>query len=261
MSDRVIVITGASSGIGEALARRLGAQGQALVLAARDDAKLRAVADACGPRSAVVVTDVTNRAEMDRLRVEALAAFGRIDVWVNNVGRGINRSVLELTDADIDEMVLVNTKSALYGMQAIVPYFMSRKKGHLINVSTVLSRVSSATFRSAYSASKAALNVLTANLRVDLRSEYPDIHISLVFPGGVPTAFQKSSLGGTPEYNPPLKGARVQTAAEVAELIAGVIDSPAADVYSSPILRELVQQYYEDADAFDRAMAGTPTSA
>lgn len=258
MSDKVVVITGASSGIGEALAYRLAAQGHALVLAARGGDKLRSVAEACGPRATAVAADVTRRAEVERLHAEAIAALGQIDVWVNNVGRGINRKVLELTDADIDEMVLINTKSALYGMQTILPYFMERKKGHLINVSTVLSRVSAATFRSAYTAAKAALNVLTANLRLDLQSKYPDIHVSLVLPGGVPTAFQKSSLGGTPEYNPPLKGAKAQTADDVAAVIAAVIASPAAEVYSSEKLRDLVRQYHEDADAFDRA---TTTSA
>src|ERR671919_557971 len=159
MNDRVVVITGASSGIGEALAKQLAARGDSLVLAARGADKLQAVTEACGSRAKAIVTDVTKRSDMERLRDGAIAAFGHVDVWVNNAGRGINRKVLELTDADLDEMVLVNTKSALYGMQAIVPYFMSRRAGHLINVSTVLSRVSAATFRSAYSAAKAALNV------------------------------------------------------------------------------------------------------
>jgi short-subunit dehydrogenase len=255
MSERVVVITGASSGIGEALAKQLAARGDALVLAARDAGKLNAVADASGPRVKAITTDVTSRADVERLRDEAVAAFGHVDVWVNNVGRGINRKVLDLSDADLDEMVLVNTKSALYGMQAIVPYFMTRRAGHVINVSTVLSRVSAATFRSAYSAAKAALNVLTANLRVDLQNEYPDIHVSLVLPGGVPTAFQKSSLGGTPEHNPPLKGARAQTADDVAAVIVNVIDSPRAETYSSAVLHDLARQYHEDADAFERATA------
>jgi len=255
MNDKVIVITGASSGIGEALARRLGRQGHALVLAARGGDKLQSVARECGDRALAVPTDVTRRPDVERLRDEAIAAFGYVDVWINNAGRGINRRVLELTDEEIDEMMLVNTKSALYGMQTIVPHFMSRGKGHLINMSTVLSRVSAASFRSAYSASKAALNVLTANLRIDLQTEYPDIHVSLVLPGGVPTAFQKSSLGGTPAFNRPLKGATAQTAEDVAAIIAGVVESPVAEVYSSPVLRDLARHYHEDVEAFERAEA------
>ena len=108
------------------------------------------------------------------MRDEAIAAFGAVDIWVNNVGRGNNASVLELTDEQFDEMMAVNVKSALYGMQAIVPHFKERGHGHLINVSSFLSRVPIATYRSAYNAAKAALNALTANLRMDLRRESPE---------------------------------------------------------------------------------------
>src|ERR1700741_2982185 len=123
MSERVVVITGASSGIGAELARQLGRRGDALVLAARSEEALRAVAAEIGGRTHVVRTDVTARADIERLRDEAIDAFGHVDVWVNNAGRGINRPVLELTEQDFDEMMAVNVKSALYAMQAIVPHF------------------------------------------------------------------------------------------------------------------------------------------
>ena len=89
---------------------------------------------------------------------------------------------LDLTDEDFDLMMTINTKSALYGMQAIVPYFKEHGTGHLINISSALGRIPFASYRSAYSASKAALNSLTANLRMDLRATYPNIHISVVMP-------------------------------------------------------------------------------
>jgi NAD(P)-dependent dehydrogenase (short-subunit alcohol dehydrogenase family) len=79
--------------------------------------------------------------------------------------------VLDLTDEDFDQMMVVNAKSALYGMQAIVPHFKERGAGHLINISSALGRVPFASYRSAYSAAKAALGSLTANLRMDLRAE------------------------------------------------------------------------------------------
>src|SRR5689334_13697657 len=198
MSERVVVITGASSGIGAELARQLGARGDALVLAARGEEALREVAARTGTRTHVVRTDVTVRAEVERLRDEAVAAFGRVDVWVNNAGRGINRPVLEITEHDLDEMMTVNVKSALYGMQAIVPHFQERGRGQIVNVSSFLGRVPLATNRSAYNAAKAALNALTANLRVDLRRDYPEIHVSLVMPGMVTTEFARNALGGTP---------------------------------------------------------------
>src|SRR5690242_9279007 len=93
----VVVVTGASSGIGAAVARRLGHRGFRLVLGARRPEALRAVAAEAGNATTVVV-DVTRRADVERLRDEALAQFGRIDVWVNNAGRGINAPVLQLTD-------------------------------------------------------------------------------------------------------------------------------------------------------------------
>ena len=117
-----------------------------------------------------MVTDVTKRKDVERLRDAALKKFGHVDVWVNNAGRGIGKNVMELTDEDLDEMIRVNVKSVLYGMQAIVPHFQQRGKGHLINVSSFLGRVPLAAFRSAYNAAKHAVNALTANLRMDLRN-------------------------------------------------------------------------------------------
>src|SRR5919199_1975589 len=151
---KVVVITGASAGIGAALARHLGGAGHSLALAARSREALVSVARESGERAAVVVTDVTRRADVERLRDEALGIFGRVDVWVNNAGRGISRPALELTDADFDEIMAVNVKSALYGMQAIVPHFMERGAGHVINTSSFLGRVPVATHRSAYNAAK-----------------------------------------------------------------------------------------------------------
>src|SRR5439155_20685387 len=141
-------------------------------------------------------TDVTRRADVERLRDRALASFGHVDVWINNAGRGIRKNVLELTDEDVDAIMAVNVKSALYGMQAIVPHFIQRGRGHLINVSSFLSRVPLATFRSAYKAAKAALNALTANLRMDLAAAHPNIRVSLVMPGMVTTEFDRNALGG-----------------------------------------------------------------
>src|SRR5215468_2086736 len=103
MSDesRVVVITGASEGIGAAIARRLGGRGDQVVLAARREAELGAVAREAGAHALAVPTDVTRRGDVDRLRDRALEAFGRVDAWINNAGRGITRSVQELTDDDV----------------------------------------------------------------------------------------------------------------------------------------------------------------
>ena len=252
----VVVITGASSGIGAALARRLGRRGFRLVLGARRPDALRAVAAEAGNAAAVVV-DVTKRADVERLRDDALAQFGTIDAWVNNAGRGINASVLQLTDEQFDEMMAVNVKSALYGMQAIVPYFQERGRGHLINVSSFLSRVPLATYRSAYNAAKAALNALTANLRMDLRRQYPEIHISLVMPGMVTTEFARNALGGTPAVtwaSRPGGGPPIQSADDVAVAIESLMASPREELYTQPGQPDTVVRYFQDVGAFERGL-------
>jgi short-subunit dehydrogenase len=255
MESKNIVVTGASSGIGAELARQLAAQGHRLALAARRERELAEVAAQCGPGTLTVVTDVRHRAEVERLRDRALAGLGHVDVWINNAGRGIGKPVLELTDEDFDEMMAVNTKSALYGMQAIVPHFKERGAGHLINVSSFLGRVPVATVRSAYNAAKAALNSLTANLRVDLRKEFPGIHVSLVMPSVVTTEFAQHALaagteGGGPPPNSPMKP---QTPEEVAAAIVSVIEHPVAEIFTNPAAPALARRYYEDIAAFENS--------
>src|ERR1051325_1627989 len=126
---KTIVITGASAGIGAAMARRLARDGNQLALAARRAEALRAVVAETAAAAIPVAADVTRRADVERLRDEAIRAFGSVDVWINNAGRGITRPVLDLTDADVDEMMAVNVKSALYGMQAIGPYSFQPGRG------------------------------------------------------------------------------------------------------------------------------------
>src|SRR6266550_1523686 len=105
MADtRVVVITGASAGIGVALAAQLAARGDSVVLGARRRDELERVAAPLGSRALVVPTDVTRRAEVVHLRDAAHEAFGRIDFWVNNAGRGITRSVFDLSDDDFDQI-------------------------------------------------------------------------------------------------------------------------------------------------------------
>ncbi|MGA7194175.1 MAG: SDR family NAD(P)-dependent oxidoreductase [Anaerolineales bacterium] len=252
MTSRVIVITGASSGIGASLAKQSAARGDKVVLAARREAELKSVAKECGADAMTAVTDVTHRVDVEILRDEAIKRFGHIDVWVNNAGRGIGRQVIDLTDDDVDQMIAVNLKSALYGRQAVIPHFKERGDGHLINVSSALGRIPFASFRSIYSASKAALNSLTANLRMDLRAEYPNIHVSVVMPPGVATDFAKNALHGTPGGTRHLDNA--PTADEVAVSILDLIDHPKAEIYTSPEMAETIARYYSDVGAFEEQM-------
>ena len=241
MTDTVVVITGASSGIGAALAELLAAQGMSVVLAARRKDALEAVAAKCGARSLVVVADVSVRANVRRIVDETLSRFGRIDVWVNNAGVGITRPPSELTDEDVDSIMQSNVKSALYGMQEVLPHFKARNAGHIINVSSMLGRVPFAAIRSAYCGAKHFLNALTATFRDEIRQTHPGIHVSLVSPGVVRTDFGLHAMHGGPDSRS-LPGS--QSAEEVAAVIAGVIASRAPDVYTRPGARQLVLDYY-----------------
>ena len=245
MRGRVIVIAGASSGIGAELARQVGRRGARPVLAARREHELHEVAAQAGPHAVPVIADVTRREQVERILEVALARFGQVDVWVNNAGRGITRAVSELSDEDFDEMMRVNVKSALYGMQTVLPHFKARGSGHIVNISSMLGRLPLAPARSAYSAAKHALNALTASLRLELRDAFPGIRVSTVSPGVVATEFGLHALGGGPD-------SRVlpatQAVAEVAEVIAGVIEEPRADVYTRAGQRELAARYFAAED-------------
>lgn len=265
MVTKTAVITGASSGIGAAIARRFGAEGWNLALAARRQKELELVAAQSGSHVLPIVADMTRRGDVERLLAEAVRTFVNIDVWINNAGRGVGKKVLDLTEPEFDEIVAVNLKSVFYGMQVAVPYFQLRGEGHLINISSFLGRVPLVTFRSVYNAAKAAVNVLTANLRMDLRLSHPRIRVSLVLPGTVKTDFGRNALGGTP---PILPGGRTpmppQTPEEVAGMVWELVENPKAELYTNPASPEMVRRYYQDVVAFEdemfRGLSGRPSS-
>jgi NAD(P)-dependent dehydrogenase (short-subunit alcohol dehydrogenase family) len=142
-------------------------------------------------------------------------------------------------------MMKVNVKSALYGMQAVLPHFRQQGRGHIINVSSMLGRIPFAAVRSAYSAAKHALNALTANLRMELAGTHPDIHVSSVHPGVVATGFGINARHGGVDSRA-LPGA--QPVDEVAAVIAELIEHPRADVYTRPGAQKIVVDYYAAPD-------------
>jgi len=162
---------------------------------------------------------------------------------------------MELTDHEFDSIIDVVLKSVFYGTQTIVPHFQERGEGHLINISSFLGRVPLVSNRSIYSAAKSAVNVLTANLRMDLKGKYPRIKVSLVMPGIVDTDFHR--VAGTPmamKAGSQVGPQKVQSAGEVAIQIASLIDHPVAELYTNPALSELTRQYYADVGAFEENM-------
>jgi short-subunit dehydrogenase len=239
---KVVVVTGASSGIGAATSELLSRRGMRVVLTARRKRLLEEVAARCEGETLIVPADAAVRSEVKDVVDAAIDTFGHIDTWINNAGRGITRPPSQLTDEDVDAMMRANVMTALYGIQEVLPHFRARGAGHIINVSSLLGRVPFAMFRSAYCGAKHFLNALTATLRTELEESHPSIHVTLVSPGVVRTEFGASALHGGPDSRE-LPGS--QSAEEVAEVIADLVASPRPDVYTRAGARDRILGYYE----------------
>ncbi len=237
MLDKVIVITGASAGIGRAAAREMTARGATTILVARRRNVLEDVAAACGPNAVAMAGDVTSRGDVQQVVRSTLARFGRIDIWINNAGRGITRMPSELTDEDVDDMIRVNVKSVLYGMQETLLHFKARGTGHVINVSSMLGRLPFAPMRSAYAGAKHFVNALTIMFRAEVQQTHPGIQYSLVSPGIVRTDFGLNAVHGGPDSR---QLPDSQSAEDVARVIAEVVESRRPDVYTRAGWRERV---------------------
>jgi len=153
--------------------------------------------------------------------------------------------VSELTDADIDDMITINIKSVVYGIQAVLPHMKQRGHGQIITVSSGLARFPFAAQRSAYSAAKAGVNLLMGSLRMELRTAYPEIHCTTVMPGVVATDFGANALhGGIDSRQVP----NAQPVDEVGVVIADVIEKPVAECYTRPQMLQLAAHYFAAED-------------
>jgi len=187
IEGKVVVITGASSGLGEATARHLAALGARVVLGARRADRIEALAREItegGGEALAVPTDVTDRDQVKRLVDAAVETYGRIDVLVNNAGIMPLSPVERLNIDEWDQMIDVNLKGVLYGVAAALPHFQAQKAGHFINVSSVAGhKVFAAS--AVYSATKAAVRVFTEGLRQEVKPY--NVRTTIVSPGAVRT--------------------------------------------------------------------------
>jgi NADP-dependent 3-hydroxy acid dehydrogenase YdfG len=185
IKDKVIAITGASSGLGEAAARQLFRHGGKLVLGARRLDRLQALAKELSPDGVTVMqTDVTQRDQVKRLVDQAVEAHGRIDVIINNAGL-MPQSLLENLKVDEwDRMIDVNIKGVLYGIAAALPHMKAQKSGHIINVSSVAGH-KVGPGGAVYSATKHAVRALSEGLRQEVKPY--NIRTTIISPGAVAT--------------------------------------------------------------------------
>ena len=192
IEGKVVVITGASSGLGEATARLLSAQGASVALGARRVDRLKSLTDkmtASGGKALAIATDVTHCDQVKRLVDAAVQTFGRIDVMINNAGLMPQSPLERLKIDEWNRMIDVNIKGVLYGIAAALPYMKQQKAGHFINVSSVAGHKVGPGF-AVYAATKHAVRALSEGLRQEVKPY--NIRTTVVSPGAVATELPNS---------------------------------------------------------------------
>lgn len=195
IKDKVVVITGASSGLGAATAKYLANKGAIIVLGARRREKIELIAHeiaATGGQVLAVPIDVTKSEDLERIVAMAVKKFKRIDVIINNAGIMPRAALEELKVDEWDQMIDVNIKGVLYGIAAVLPVFKVQKSGHIINVSSVAGHKISAG-GAVYSATKFAVRALSEGLRQEVKPY--NIRTTILSPGAINTELVNSSSG------------------------------------------------------------------
>ena len=232
MKDKVVVITGASKGIGAELARQLAARGARLALAARNVAELEEVAADCrrrGGRALVVKCDVAVERDCQALMAGAALAYGGIDVLVNNAGMTMWARFEEIGDLSILERIMqVNYMGAVHCTKHALPY-LRQSRGVLVGISSLAGRTGVPT-RTGYSASKHAMAGFFDSLRIELDGS--GVAVTMVYPGFVATGIRENATGpdGKPIMVSPVKEGEVMGVEECARQIVAAIEARRREV-------------------------------
>jgi NADP-dependent 3-hydroxy acid dehydrogenase YdfG len=243
ITGKVIVITGASSGLGEATARHLAAKGALLVLGARRTDKLEAIAKdlrAAGAQVEVLTTDVTSAAQITALVQKGVDAFGKVDVLVNNAGL---MAIAPLKEGKVEEwerMIDINIKGVLYGIAAALPVFQAQGNGHFINLASVAGLKVSSPGGTVYSGTKFAVRAISEGLRHEVGGS---IRTTIISPGAVESELK---LGSTHEASLKAVGVKYEIAIpadSVARAIAYAIEQPPEVDVNEIVLRPALQDY------------------
>ena len=244
IQGKVVIITGASSGLGEATARHLAARGAKLVLAARRTDRLQALAreiEAGGGEALAVATDVVNPAQVQALADQAKARFGRIDVLVNNAGIMPLAPLAKLKVDEWSRMIDVNIKGVLHGIAAVLPTMQAQKSGHIIYIASVAGLKVFSPIGAVYSATKFAVRALSEGLR----AEAPEgVRTTIVSPGAVESELKLGSSDAEAAAGVKTFYQANQIPAEsVARAIAYAIEQPPEVDVNEIVLRPTVQDF------------------
>lgn len=245
IANKVILITGASSGLGEATARHLASLGGKIVLAARRIDRLhRLLADIehAGGSAIAVKTDVSRQDDMEALARTALEHFGRIDVLVNNAGIMPLSALKQRRTDEWDAMIDVNIKGVLYGIAAVLPAMQAQQNGHIINLSSVAGLRVSSGIGTVYSATKFAVKAISEGLRIEVADD--NIRVTTLYPGAIDSELKH---GSQDEYALKMIQSFYQAfeipADSVARAIAFAIEQPADVAINDITLRPTRQEF------------------
>ncbi|HEV2273723.1 MAG TPA: SDR family oxidoreductase [Acidobacteriaceae bacterium] len=244
IEGKVVVITGASSGLGESTARRLATLGATVVLGARRKDRLEAIVkdiQAAGGKALFVTADVTRQAEVDRLVQKAVDTYGRIDVLINNAGIMPIAPLALRKVSEWERMIDINVKGVLYGIAAALPHMQKQKSGHIINISSVAGIKVFAPGGSVYSATKFAVHALSEGLRMETRKD--NIRVTIVSPGAVDSELKENTSDEQSAQNVKEFYKIAIPADSVARAIAYAIEQPADVEIDEIVLRPTVQEF------------------
>ncbi|MEO8511628.1 MAG: SDR family oxidoreductase [Chloroflexota bacterium] len=214
LKQQVVVITGASQGIGRETALQMAMSRATVVLAARNEEALQELArqvERLGGTAEVVVTDVAEHDQVERLAQRAIERFGRIDTWVNNAGVSIYATVEQLEPDEMERLIRVNLLGQMYGARAAIPHMRRQGGGTMVNVGSALSD-RAVPLQSAYVASKHGIAGFSEALRLEMMHEETGIEVVLILPSSINTplfSFARSRLGVQPMPVPPVYEPRV----------------------------------------------------
>jgi NADP-dependent 3-hydroxy acid dehydrogenase YdfG len=243
-ANKVVVITGASSGIGESTAKLLARHGAKVVLGARRVNRIDAVVkeiSATGAEAIGFAVDVTKRAEVEALIKGAVDGFGRVDVIVNSAGIMPIAPVAALKVDEWDRQIDVNIKGLLYAVAAALPQMQKQKSGHIINIASVFGIKVFAPGGTVYCATKSAVRTLTEGLRMELHSQ--NIRCTMISPGAVATELPESSSDEATRKNLRDFYKMAIPADSIASAIAYAVEQPAEVEIDEVVIRPTAQDF------------------
>jgi NADP-dependent 3-hydroxy acid dehydrogenase YdfG len=244
IAGKVVVITGASSGLGESTARLLAGKGAKVVLGARRIDRIDAIVKditATGGRALGFKTDVTKRSEVEALVKGAIDEHGRIDAIVNNAGIMQIAPMDALKVEEWDWMIDLNLKGLLYGVAAVLPIMQKQKSGHIINIASVFGIKVFAPGGTVYCATKSAVRALTEGLRIELHSQ--NIRCTMISPGAVATELAEGSSEQATRENLREFYKMAIPADSIARAIAYAIEQPAEVEIDEVVIRPTAQDF------------------